>query len=157
LVDQLQATAITGDGAWVYADSAIGKFTALVAWWYGGVLRNLALLHVPDAENRNDLFKEQLNQMSWAGELEGWLTAAPQWHLVADDATAGCHEIIAEAGARADRVCAGLSRADRAGAGSDCARDRDPAAAKAGTAQSRRNAGAVRRRPAGLPRRGAGN
>jgi hypothetical protein len=27
-------------------------------------------------------------QMAWAGELEGWLTAPPAWHLVSDVATA---------------------------------------------------------------------
>jgi hypothetical protein len=26
--------------------------------------------------------------MAWAGELEGWLTSPPRWHLVADSATA---------------------------------------------------------------------
>lgn len=87
MVDQLQATPITGDGAWVYPGPDSGKFIALVAWWYGGVLRNLALLHVPAVDNRNALFQEQINQMTWAGELEGWLAGSPQWHLVANDAT----------------------------------------------------------------------
>src|SRR5207247_3098550 len=31
-----------------------------------------------------DLLLEQLGQMAWNGELEGWLTTPPQWHLVAD-------------------------------------------------------------------------
>ena len=26
--------------------------------------------------------------IAWAGELEGWLTAQPKWHLVADPVTA---------------------------------------------------------------------
>jgi hypothetical protein len=38
--------------------------------------------------NRPASLKEQLMQMSWAGELDGWLTASPSWHLVADTATA---------------------------------------------------------------------
>jgi hypothetical protein len=88
MVDQLQATPITGDGAWVYPGPDATRFSALVAWWYGGVLRNLALLHVAAADNRNELFKEQITQMAWAGELEGWLIASPHWHLVADEATA---------------------------------------------------------------------
>ena len=88
MVDQLQATPITGDGAWIYPGPDSGKFIALVAWWYGGVLRNLALLHVPAVDSRNALFQEQINQMTWAGELEGWLAGSPQWHLVADEATA---------------------------------------------------------------------
>jgi Tfp pilus assembly protein PilN len=83
LLDQLQATAITEDGAWIYPDATPGKGTALVAWWYGGVLQSLNLLTLPPT-NRPAALKEQLVQMAWAGELEGWLTAPPEWHLVAD-------------------------------------------------------------------------
>jgi hypothetical protein len=83
LLDQLQTTAITEDGAWIYPEAAGGKNTALVAWWYGGVLQNLDLLTLPMA-NRDAVLKEQLLQMAWAGELEGWLTSPPEWHLVAD-------------------------------------------------------------------------
>jgi hypothetical protein len=86
VLDQLLATPITGDGAWLYPTA--GDFSALVAWWYGGVLQNLSLLHVPTEADSAEILKEQLTQMAWAGELEGWLTAAPQWHLVADEATA---------------------------------------------------------------------
>jgi hypothetical protein len=83
LLDQLQTTAITEDGAWIYPEAAGGKNTALVGWWYDGVLHNLDLLTLP-AANRGAVLKEQLMQMAWAGELEGWLTAPPEWHLVAD-------------------------------------------------------------------------
>lgn len=83
LLDQLQTTAITDDGAWVYPEAVGGKDTALVAWWYQGVLQSLDLLTMPPA-NRPAALKEQLMQMAWAGELEGWLTAQPEWHLVAD-------------------------------------------------------------------------
>lgn len=85
LLDQLQTTAITEDGAWVYPEAAGGKNTAVVAWWYGGVLRNLDLLMMPATEaERAPALKEQLMQMAWAGEMEGWLSRAPEWHLVAD-------------------------------------------------------------------------
>jgi hypothetical protein len=87
LLDQLQTTAITEDGAWIYPDAAGGKNSALVAWWYGGVLQNLDLLLLP-AANPAEGLKEQLLQMAWAGELEGWLTSPPEWHLVADVAAA---------------------------------------------------------------------
>jgi hypothetical protein len=87
LLDQLQATAITGDGAWIYPEASGGGNAALVAWWYGGVLQNLGLLTLPPANGPESL-KEQLLQMAWAGELEGWLTAPPAWHLVADGPTA---------------------------------------------------------------------
>jgi hypothetical protein len=83
LLDQLQTTAITEDGAWIYPDAAGGKNSALVAWWYGGVLQNLDLLALPTTNPAEGL-KEQLLQMSWAGELEGWMSSPPEWHLVAD-------------------------------------------------------------------------
>jgi hypothetical protein len=87
LLDQLQATPITGDGAWIYPAESSGQKSALAAWWYGGVLQNLALVTMPLA-NAAEGLKEQLLQMAWAGEMEGWLTSPPQWHLVADVPTA---------------------------------------------------------------------
>jgi hypothetical protein len=87
LVDQLQATAVSDDGAWIYPESGVGSTRALVAWWYGGVLQNLDLLMLPPA-NRPAGVKEQLMQMAWAGELEGWLAGPPSWYLVADEVTA---------------------------------------------------------------------
>jgi len=86
LLDQLQATAITEDGAWIYPEPQAANPTALAAWWYGGVLQNLDIITLPVA-NRAASLKEQLLQMSWAGELEGWLTGPPRWHLVADQST----------------------------------------------------------------------
>ncbi len=91
-LDQLLATRITADGAWIYPSHSSGKFTALVAWWSGGVLRNLSLIHIPAVPERAALLQEQLQQMAWSGELEGWLTAAPQWRMVADPATAAAWE-----------------------------------------------------------------
>ena len=82
LLDQLQTTPITTDGAWIYPEASEGSTTALVAWWYGGVLQNLGLVTLP-ATDRSQGLREQLVQMAWAGEMEGWLTAPPTWHLVA--------------------------------------------------------------------------
>ena len=88
MLDQLQATRITGDGAWVYPEPRAADNRALVAWWYGGVLHNLAFLSLETGPNRLASLKDQLVQMTWAGELEGWLTSPPRWHLVADAAVA---------------------------------------------------------------------
>ncbi len=88
LLDQLQTTAVNQDGAWVYPETGAARNTALVAWWYGGVLQNLDLLNLP-AANRAASLKEQLLQMAWAGEMEGWISSAPTWHLVAAPAEAG--------------------------------------------------------------------
>jgi hypothetical protein len=84
MLDQLQATRTAGDGAWVYPETHGLGNRALVAWWYGGVLQNLALLSMDAGPNRIASLKDQLTQMTWAGELEGWLTSAPRWHLIGD-------------------------------------------------------------------------
>jgi hypothetical protein len=97
LLDQLQATTINQDGAWIYPEAPGGRSAALVAWWYGGVLRNLDLVALPPT-NRPESLKEQLRQMAWAGELEGWLSTPPTWHLVAEGATAAEWEPALRAG-----------------------------------------------------------
>ncbi|MBI5774241.1 MAG: hypothetical protein HZA89_10920 [Verrucomicrobia bacterium] len=84
LLDQLLATRVEGDGAWVYLQPFQSKTLALVAWWYGGVLRNLALVQLSSPENFAREVGEQLTKTAWAGELENWLTSEPVWHLVAD-------------------------------------------------------------------------
>ena len=85
-LDQLLATEITGDGAWIYPEALGGVDTALVAWWFGGVLRSLDFLSLPVTSNRPAALREQLLQMAWAGEIEGWLGGEPAWHLVAGPA-----------------------------------------------------------------------
>lgn len=87
LLDQLQAIDAREDGAWIIPETSGTGKSAVVGWWYGGVLQNVDLLTLPVA-NEEAALREQLMQMFWAGELEGWVTSAPRWHLVADDATA---------------------------------------------------------------------
>ncbi|MFM1768869.1 MAG: hypothetical protein RJA22_1398 [Verrucomicrobiota bacterium] len=88
VLDQLRATQVRGDGAWVFPATDGQEGTCLVAWWYDGVLQNLGLLNLPAEARRADAFREQLAQTTWAGELEGWLTCEPRYHLVADADTA---------------------------------------------------------------------
>ena len=85
-LDQLEATDIREDGAWIYPSQGDSN-RALVAWWYGGVLQNLALLTVSGPDPAVAL-RDQLMQMAWGGELEDWLTSPPLWHLVAEGAVA---------------------------------------------------------------------
>ncbi len=87
MLDQLEAAPATADGAWIYA-GARGKDAALVAWRSKGVLRNLCLMVLPSEVGRAKSLKDQLAQLCWAGEMEGWLTESPQWHLVADPVNA---------------------------------------------------------------------
>jgi hypothetical protein len=85
-LDQLAAAKVDAEGAWIYPGLTGAHNSALVAWWYGGTLQNLNTLTLPlDPAGRAEALKEQLSQMAWAGELEGWLTALPTWTLVADD------------------------------------------------------------------------
>jgi hypothetical protein len=89
MLDQLAATIATDDGVWIYPALLNGQNAALVAWWFGGALRNLSYVVLPSTGDRAKNLKEQLAQLAWAGELEGWLTAQPKWHLVAAGAIAG--------------------------------------------------------------------
>ena len=88
MLDQLTAIAPKDDGAWFFPLSLAGQNAALVAWWYGGVLRNLSFVTLPPAGDRTQELKNQLAHLAWSGELEGWLTAPPEWHLVADPVNA---------------------------------------------------------------------
>jgi hypothetical protein len=60
-----------------------------VAWWFGGALRSLSFIALPPDGERAKSLQGQFAQLTWAGELEGWLTAQPKFHLVADGAEAG--------------------------------------------------------------------
>lgn len=82
-LDQLLKTQATEDGVWIYLGTAEDS-PALLAWWYGGTLQNLALVALAKGPERENLLKAQLEQIAWAGELEGWLTAPPVVHLVGE-------------------------------------------------------------------------
>ncbi len=84
-LDQISVANVTENGAWIYPGLGGAHHTALVAWWYNGKLQNLNTLTLPVTGDRAVSLKEQLSQMAWAGELEGWLTSLPTWTLVADD------------------------------------------------------------------------
>ncbi len=87
-LDLLAAIPAKGDGAWIFPEALGGQRNALVAWWYGGTLQNLNLVSLPAEGDAATALREQLWQIAWAGELEGWLTGPPAWHLVADPALA---------------------------------------------------------------------
>ena len=97
LLDQLEAVAAARSAsrtdesamdAWLFPLSLGGQSAALVASWSAGVLRNLSFVTLPATGDRAKALQEQLAHIAWSGELEGWLTAAPQWHLVADPVNA---------------------------------------------------------------------
>ncbi len=98
MLDQLEVMPAAGDGlsrqgeaaadAWIYPSAFHGQNAALVTWWRGGALRNLSVIVLPPGGDPVKSLKEQLAQLAWAGELEGWLTAPPSWHLIAEGAVA---------------------------------------------------------------------
>lgn len=85
---ELLTTRIEGDGVWVFVSPAGQRRFCLMAWWYGGVLQSLNLLHVTEGENWGAVIRDKISQIAWAGEIEGWLTTPPRYTLVADAATA---------------------------------------------------------------------
>ncbi len=88
LLDQLETVAANEDSAWLFPLTIGGQNAALVAWWFGGVLRSLNFVTLPPAGDRAAELKTQLSLLAMAGEVEGWMTASPQWHLVADPVNA---------------------------------------------------------------------
>ena len=81
-LDQLLATPVYEDGVWIYFSGPTEP--VLLAWWYGGALQNLSLVPLPPGLEKAGVLKTQIEQVAWAGELEGWLTSPPRAHLVAD-------------------------------------------------------------------------
>ena len=93
LLDELLATDINEDGVWIFP-GATAASPYLIAWGYGGILQNLTLFSSALGQDLGALVKEQISQVAWSGELEGWLTSPPRWHLVVDASTAEVWEPI---------------------------------------------------------------
>jgi len=86
---QLMATPINGDGVWIYLQPAENKTLCLAAWWYSGTSQQVNLMNLSAGGDGAAALGAQLNQIAWAGEIEGWLTSPPRWRLVADKEIAG--------------------------------------------------------------------
>ena len=128
MLDQLQAMAGQGDGAWIFPDAAGNRNSALVAWWSGGVLRSVDLLTLSGEGDRAAGLRDQLTQMAWAGEMGGWLDTTPDWHLVAEgDVAAQWEPLLREATDLPVRVTAPLPSAELAALTARRAAQTDPA------------------------------
>lgn len=97
-LDQLEAISATENGAWICPAATGNPNAALVAWWYGGVLRNVSFIVLPEDGDLAAHLKGQLSQLVWAGELDGWLAAKPVWHLLAEGTTAAKWEALLQSG-----------------------------------------------------------
>lgn len=94
VLDQLAATTATEDGAWIFPIASAFGNSALIGWWHEGALQSVSLIMLPEIGDRLPSLREQLSQITWSGELEGWIGTSPQWHLVAEGAIAGAWETI---------------------------------------------------------------
>jgi hypothetical protein len=83
-LDELLAANIQEDGVWVFPEGELEP--VLTAWWYGGTAQNLTLVLLTTGPERGAQLRTQLEQIAWAGELDGWLTSPPKVHLVAGPA-----------------------------------------------------------------------
>jgi hypothetical protein len=83
-LNQLLAAKVERDGAWLYLVPFGSRTLGMVAWWYGGVLQTLNLLHLTTPQEFKIEVGSQLTKTAWAGEMEGWMTGPPAWTLVAD-------------------------------------------------------------------------
>jgi hypothetical protein len=93
-LDQLLALEMPEEGLWIVPGAA-GE-PALVVWWYGNTVQNLTLVNLPAGPERGPQLKTQIEQIAWAGELEGWLPGPPKIHLVANPPEARFWEPIFE-------------------------------------------------------------
>ena len=93
VLDELLATQVQEDGFWIFPGATTSS-PYLVAWWYGGLLQNVTLFSPAVGQDLGSSIKEQISQIAWAGELDGWLTSPPRCHLVADGETAKIWEPI---------------------------------------------------------------
>lgn len=99
VLHQVLATKPDGDGAWIHPFGDATSSGCLVAWWYGGALQNLSLATFSSPEHRARELAAHLEATMWAGELEGWLTSPPQFHVVCDKSAAAEWEALLPADA----------------------------------------------------------
>lgn len=106
-LNQILSDGVRDDGAWIYAGSGAESDMCTVAWWAGGTLHELHVVRLPQppapaegeppvnaAEFRSRSLQENLMQVAWAGELEGWLELPVKWHLVADEQSSRAGELL---------------------------------------------------------------
>jgi hypothetical protein len=94
LLHQLLATKVEGDGVWIYPGSFTSQNCCLLAWWSEGTLQNVNLLRISTSESWGAILRDQLTQIAWAGELEGWLRTNPRCYLVAEPTVAAVWERV---------------------------------------------------------------
>jgi hypothetical protein len=80
-LDELLAANIHEEGVWIFPGG--DDEPILAVWWYGGTVQNLTMISLPASADRGARLKTQIEQITWAGEVEGWLSGPLTIHLVA--------------------------------------------------------------------------
>jgi len=92
-IDELLACLGQAHGVWVLPRRVKDKVLVVTAWQADGELRHAGLCFLPET-GWVSVLKAQLTQVVWAGELDGWLPASYEAHLVADDELAAAFEPV---------------------------------------------------------------
>lgn len=79
-LEQLLAAKFSEDGVWIFTGG--DDEPVLAVWWYGGTIQNVTLVSLSAGPDRGAQLRGQLEQIAWAGELEGWLTGPLKIHLL---------------------------------------------------------------------------
>lgn len=82
---QLLATRPSENAVQVYPTQEGDQTLCSIAWWTGGLLRDIELLHLPKGPKRGEVLVEQMTKTAWAGEIEGWFQSPIACHLIAND------------------------------------------------------------------------
>lgn len=86
LLDELLALQKEGDGLWLLPEEGEETFNCLTAWVMDGRIRGIGYLRLPVEGDWQTALRNQLVQIVWTGELEGWVSGVPKCHLIADEA-----------------------------------------------------------------------
>ncbi len=88
LLPLIGRTQFVSDGAYIFVFRSGPRQTCLIGWYADGALRALNVVNVTADERWVRQLVDELNRLTWAGELEGWASGpAPALHLVADEET----------------------------------------------------------------------
>jgi hypothetical protein len=88
LVQWVAGTPMERDGVYFFPVTKGVRRTCLVGWVVEGGLRSLSLVNLTEDDRWLRQLVDEVGRLAWVGEMEGWLPASFEGHLVTDEATA---------------------------------------------------------------------
>lgn len=85
---EMLASQGTDEGVWIYPRTEGEKTVCLTAWWVEGRLQHVSLLPLPSDGSAANYLAQAIQEVAWAGEMEGWAPANASCHLVCEPAMA---------------------------------------------------------------------